>query len=432
MTPEQNNTFTSVGKGTPMGELLRRYWHPISLSSEFKTERVKKVKLLGEELVLYRDKSGNFGLVDKRCAHRGASLEYAIIDTVGIRCAYHGWKYDAQGKCLDRPNEPENDLGKARICLKSYPVLERGEMIFAYLGPAPVPEFPMFDLYRTGNFVKTIGYAQVPVNWLQIMENSLDPVHVEWLHGHFYKQEKGISEPPFDTFSRHHVKIGFDEFEYGIIKRRLLEGQIEEESTDWKTGHPMIFPNMLLVGDTRVHQFQIRVPVDDKTTMHYWYNCFHPAEGVEIPKNYPTTSYEVPIRDEKGDYIKDYVDGQDIMMWESQGEIYDRTLEHLASSDRGIVQYRRMLTREIEKMKNGQDPMCVFRATGPIPLPVEESRHGLKSGAFLNHTHSRDYRFAPNIDEIVRILSASPTECRGKSPGNASVPAESVASPFQS
>jgi 5,5'-dehydrodivanillate O-demethylase len=120
------------------------------------------------------------------------------------------------------------------------------------------------------------------------------------------------------------------------------------------------------------------------------------------------------------------------MMWESQGEIYDRTLEHLASSDRGIVQYRRMLTREIEKMKNGQDPMCVFRATGPIPLPVEESRHGLKSGAFLNHTHSRDYRFAPNIDEIVSILNASPTECRSKSLEKSSAPAESVASLFQS
>ena len=407
MTPEMNKNLTSVGKGSPMGELLRRYWHPVGLSSEFKREAIKKVKLLGEELVLFRDKSGNLGLVDKRCAHRGASLEHGIITQVGIRCAYHGWQYDANGKCIDRPNEPAPDAVKSRICIKSYPVTEKGEMIFAYLGPLPAPEFPMFDLYKAGNVVKTIGYAAIPVNWLQIMENSLDPVHVEWLHGHFYTQYKGQSEPPFDTFAKHHIKIDFEEFEYGIIKKRLLEGQVEEESTDWTTGHPMIFPNLLLVGDTRVNQFQIRVPMDDTTTMHYWYNCFHPAEGLQIPENYPTTSYEVPIRNEQLGYIKDYVDGQDIMMWESQGEINDRSLEHLGSSDWGIVKYRRMLTREMEKVSKGQDPICVFRAKVPIFLPVEESRHGLKAGAFLKHTHSRDYRFSPNIEEIVRIVSGN-------------------------
>jgi 5,5'-dehydrodivanillate O-demethylase len=410
MTPAQNETLTRVGKGTPMGELLRRYWHPVALSSEFKKESVKEVRLLGEDLVLYRDKSGSLGLIDRRCAHRGVSLRHGIIQQNGIRCAYHGWQFDATGQCVDRPNEPAVDPGKSRIRLKSYPVRERGEMVFAYLGPAPAPEFPMFDLYKSGNVIKTIGYAKIPVNWLQIMENSLDPVHVEWLHGHFQAQEIGRIEPPFDTFSRHHVKIGFEEFEYGIIKKRLLEGQSEETSTDWNTGHPMIFPNMLLVGDTRVHQFQIRVPIDDTTTMHYWYNCFHPAEDVQIPENYPTTSYEVPIRNETGGYVKDYVDGQDIMIWESQGSICDRTQEHLASTDRGIVQYRRMLLREIEKVSRGEDPMCVFRTQAPIELPVEESRHGLQAGAFLSHTHSRDYRFSPNISEIVSIVSASADE----------------------
>ncbi len=405
-TAEQNQTLTSVGKGTPMGELLRRYWHPVGLSADFKTEKIKKIKILGEELVLYRDKSGNFGLLDKRCAHRGASLEHGIIDCVGIRCAYHGWQYDAAGQCIDRPNEPEGS-NHSRIRVKSYPVLEKGDMLFAYLGPLPAPEFPKFDVFEGGNVIKTIGYAAIPVNWLHIMENSMDPVHVEWLHGHYYKQEKGHNEPPFDTFAKHHVKIAFEEFEYGIIKKRLLEGQVEEESTDWRTGHPMIFPNMLLVGDTRVHQFQIRVPVDDTTTMHYWYNCFRPEDGVDIPDNYPTTSYEVPIRDEDGEYIKDYVDGQDIMMWESQGEINDRTQEHLGTTDRGIVQYRRMLMREIGKMQDGEDPMCVFRTPVPIELPIEENRHGLVAGAFLNHTQSRDYRYAPNIDEIVSIVGRS-------------------------
>lgn len=404
MTPEQNITLTRVGKGTPMGELLRRYWHPIALGAEFAKPGIKKVKLLGEELVLYRDKSGTLGLLGRKCAHRLASLEYAILQQNGLRCAYHGWQFDSAGKCVDRPNEPPDDPGRARISIPSYPVVERGELIFAYLGPSPIPEFPMFDLYKGGNVIKTIGYAEIPVNWLQIMENSLDPVHVEWLHGHYSTQVNGQSAPPFDTFSRHHVKIAFEEFEYGIIKKRLLEGQVEEEATDWITGHPMIFPNMLLVGDTRIHQFQIRVPVDDVTTMHYWYNCFHPEEGVNIPEDYPTTSYRVPIRDEQGEYVKNYVDGQDIMIWESQGEILDRSQERLGTSDVGIVKYRRMLIREYEKLAAGKDPMCVFRSPVPISLPVEENRHGLKPGAFLNHTHSRDYRFAPNIQEIVRIV----------------------------
>ncbi len=407
ISAEQNKTLTSVGKGTPMGELLRRYWHPVGLSSEFKSEFIKKVKILGEELVLYRDKSGTLGLIDKRCPHRGASLEYGIIQCEGIRCAYHGWHYNEHGECMDQPNEPEDSTYKSRIHIKSYPVIERGEMFFAYLGPAPLPEFPMFDLFKGGNVIKTIGYAAIPVNWLQIMENSMDPVHVEWLHGHFYEQEKGYNEPPFDTFAKHHVKIAFEEFEYGIIKKRLLEGQVEEESTDWVTGHPMIFPNMLLVGDTRVNQFQIRVPMDDTTTMHYWYNCFHPAEGVEIPENYPTTCYEVPSRDEHGEYIKDYVDGQDLMMWESQGAINDRTEEHLGTTDRGVVQFRKMLLREMNKMLSGEDPMCVFREPGQITLPIEKNRHGLPSGTFLNHIKSRDYRFSPNIEEIVSIVSGS-------------------------
>lgn len=407
MTPEQNMTLTSVGKGTLLGELLRRYWHPVAIGSEMREPRIKKVKLLGEELVLFRDKAGTLGLVNKRCPHRGASLEHGILASEGIRCAYHGWQFDANGRCLDRPNEPAEDRVREKIRVGSYPVEEHGGLVFAYLGPQPAPAFPLYDPFRDGNVVKTIGYSQIPVNWLQIMENTMDPVHVEWLHGHFYEQAAGHREPPIGTFARHHVNIAFDEFEYGIIKRRLLEGQNPEQATDWTTGHPLIFPNMLLVGDTRVNQMQIRVPVDDSTTMHYWYNCFHPAEGVQVPRDYPTSVYEVPIKDERGEYIKDYVDGQDIMIWESQGAINDRSLEHLGTSDRGIVQYRRMLIREAEKVARGADPMCFFREPVQISLPVEENRHGLQPGAFLNHTHSRDYRFSPNIKEIVSIVSGA-------------------------
>ncbi|MBK5458137.1 aromatic ring-hydroxylating dioxygenase subunit alpha [Peribacillus sp. TH16] len=412
LSKEQNEDLIQVGAGKSMGELLRRYWHPIAISTDVeKIGTIKKLKILDEELVLYRDKSNNLGLVADRCAHRGVSLEYAIPDECGLRCQYHGWLYDQTGQCVEQPNEPEDSTFKKRIKISGYEVRELGGLVFGYMGPKPAPELPNWDLFVQENVIRTVGYAEIPCNWVQIMENSLDPTHLEWLHGHYFEhvfEQQGRPQNEWPITKRH-LKIGFDEFDYGIIKRRVLEGQTEENE-DWAVGHPIVFPNYLRVGDSGAHSFQIRVPIDDTHTLHFWYTCFVPAEGVKVPENYPISSYECPIYDENGKFVTDYIDGQDMMAWITQGPVADRTVERLGTSDKGIIMYRQMLKRELKKMKNGEDPKCTIRDTQQnqyIELPQEEdkfSEGGLLSGVAIHW----NTRYAPNLHEIIEICKGEP------------------------
>jgi 5,5'-dehydrodivanillate O-demethylase len=412
LSKEQNEDLIQVGAGKSMGELLRRYWHPIAISTDVeKIGTIKKLKILDEELVLYRDKSNNLGLVADRCAHRGVSLEYAIPDECGLRCQYHGWLYDQTGQCVEQPNEPEDSTFKKRIKISGYEVRELGGLVFGYMGPKPAPELPNWDLFVQENVIRTVGYAEIPCNWVQIMENSLDPTHLEWLHGHYFEhvfEQQGRPQNEWPITKRH-LKIGFDEFDYGIIKRRVLEGQTEENE-DWAVGHPIVFPNYLRVGDSGAHSFQIRVPIDDTHTLHFWYTCFVPAEGVKVPENYPISSYECPIYDENGKFVTDYIDGQDMMAWITQGPVADRTVERLGTSDKGIIMYRQMLKRELKKMKNGEDPKCTIRDPQQnqyIELPQEEdkfSEGGLLSGVAIHW----NTRYAPNLHEIIEICKGEP------------------------
>lgn len=408
LTKEQNELLTRVGPGTPMGNLLRRYWFPVSASSELTQVGTKKIKLLGEDLLLYRNKSGKFGLIQERCPHRGVSLAYGIPEEDGIRCQYHGWCFNHKGACTEQPNEPESSTFKDRIKVAAYPVEELGGLIFAYMGPEPVPVLPKFDLFVRENVIRTIGYAVIPCNWLQIMENSLDPIHLEWLHGHYFEhvfeqQGRHVDEWPI---TKHHVKIGFDKFEYGIIKKRVLVGQTEENE-DWAVGHPVVFPNILRVGDYGAHSFQIRVPMDDTHTYHIWYTCFVPAPGIEVPEDYPISLYEAPLKDNQGNYVTDYIDGQDMMAWVTQGEIADRTNERLGTTDKGIIMYRQMLLEELAKIEKNEDPICVFRdpeTAEYIKLPQEEDK--FSEGNLLSGV-AKDWntRYAPNLDEIISLCN---------------------------
>src|SRR5947209_18315554 len=166
-----------------MGELLRRYWYPIATVPELDAEPVLAVKLLGENLALYRSDSGELGLVAQRCPHRGASLAYGIPEEGGIRCAYHGWKFSPNGSCLEQPAEPEDSTFKDRVKIPAYPVQEMGGLIWAYLGPEPVPLLPRWDILVRDDLSRSIGVTHIPINFLQAMVNSMDPVHFEWLHG---------------------------------------------------------------------------------------------------------------------------------------------------------------------------------------------------------------------------------------------------------
>ncbi len=352
LTTEENERLTHVGPGTPMGNLLRRYWHPVATTADLDQEPVRAVRLLGEDLALYRNDAGDLGLVRERCAHRGASLAYGIPERSGLRCPYHGWLYDKEGRCVEQPSE--SSLLPLRI--PGYPVQELGGLIWAYMGPAPAPLLPRWDLLVREDCNRTIGVTRLPCNWLQPMENSMDPIHFEFLHnryGRYVLQRRG--KPVMPEMSRT-VKVDFEVFEYGIVKRRLMEGQTEQ-ADDWRIGHPVLFPNILTLTDLGRPSFQIRVPADDRTTMHFWYL----TTPIEPGKSQQTTFQEFPYQHDDGRLIVETTKGQDMMAWITQGEISDRTTEHPVTSDRGVLLYRKLLLENIEKVERGEDPLGTVR-----------------------------------------------------------------------
>jgi len=418
LTVEENIQLTRVGSGTPMGELLRRYWQPMAALSEMNDRWTKRVRLLGEDLVLYKGRSGHFGLIAEFCPHRKASFAYGIPESDGIRCPYHGWKFNAAGSCIEQPNEPDGSTFKDKNSTKAYPVQELGGLLWAYLGPAPAPEIPRYDGFVAPGAIRMVGSAVVNCNWLQIMENSVDPVHTQWLHGKLYEfinEKNGVKV----AISKHHVKIAFDEFKHGIIKRRLLAGQPETVS-DWKDGHPVVFPTILAVGSGgglwKQYVFQIRVPMDDTHTLHLWYHAYIPPDGAVVPQHLldEIAYYDVPIKDENGEYMLDFIHAQDIMAWETQGPIADRSRESLGWSDSGVTMYRKMLRREMKKVEAGEDPMNVVRDPAQntvIELPLEKFKEHFSDG-FESLLRRHMASFSPIAEDLIRVFTQQHEEKR--------------------
>jgi 5,5'-dehydrodivanillate O-demethylase oxygenase subunit len=409
MTPEQQAILTRVGPGTPMGELLRRYWFPVAASCELPAGAVRQVRLLGEDLVVFRSLAGELGLLEEHCPHRRASLRYGCVEDDGIRCAYHGWKFSPAGRCLEMPAERTTARRLERAATRGFHVAELGGLVFGYLGPEPAPLLPRYDLFVWEGTLRDIGRALIPCNWLQIMENSVDPIHLEWLHGHqlaSVRRARGLAEPRH--YRKRQIRIGFDPFRYGIVKRRVVEGGSEEDD-DWKIGHPLIFPVSLRVGSDPQHRFQIRVPVDDTHTRHYWYSCYRAPDGEPMPPQAEIPVYDVPWRDERGDFIVDYVDGQDIMTWVTQGAIADRTREHLAASDSGIVLLRKLLFEQLARVEQGLDPLGVVRDPEEnriIELPQERNKYRDGAGFLADALELSHVRYSPLREELRRFFAA--------------------------
>ncbi len=366
-----------------MGELLRRYWHPVAASDQLDDENpTREVRILSEDLVLFRSASGEIGLIEPSCPHRKANLSYGIPEPEGIRCAYHGWLFDVNGNCLDQPSEPVGSRFKDKVNLRSYPTQELGGLIFASMGPAPAPVLPKWDLFMWDNVKRYVNWAMLPCNWLQCMDNSLDPVHFQWLHNYWGSYVLGRDKPPEEraawranmgTRGRHELKVGFDRFDYGVIKRRLMVGDTEDDEW-WRIGHPVLFPNILRVGQRRNHAFQMRTPVDDTHTLHVLYRVEVPPIGEDAPPQDGVPSTELNIYDDKGRVRADYVVGQDQAAWIIQGAITDRTTEALGVTDVGIIMYRKILEEQLLLVEDGGDPLNVHREDkGVIFLPQEHS-----------------------------------------------------------
>jgi 5,5'-dehydrodivanillate O-demethylase oxygenase subunit len=374
LTKEENDALTRVGPGTPAGELLRRYWWPFAPAKELDAEPTRFVKLLGEELVAFRDQSGNYGLIQDHCPHRGASLLYGRVEARGIACAYHGWLFDTEGNCLETPAEPADSKFHLTVRPRVYPVQEWIGLLWAYLGPLPAPPITQFDVWaRKDGTHKITVQPQLDCNWLQAMENSVDPAHLPVLHQETSTQGR---VPPSTTrgFTDDIDHFDFYETGYGLMKRRTYKNGLVDQ-------HPLVFPNILR------HQknTQIRVPIDDEHT-YIVFVTFEPSQDGSITEHEHRDN--IPVR-----YVKPYKDpggrmhpntkfrmtgdvqAQDHMAWETQGPIADRTIERLATSDKGIIMLRQMVKREIERVEKGEDPLNVFRAEdhGPVDTNLEES-----------------------------------------------------------
>jgi 5,5'-dehydrodivanillate O-demethylase len=406
LTQEENAILTQVGPGTPGGELLRRYWHPIAIAAELTDENPTRfVRVLGEDLVLFKDKSGNVGLIQDHCAHRGASMMYGRVEERGISCAYHGWLYDTKGDCLETPAEPAGSMFHLTVKMRAYPVQRMAGLYWAYLGPQPAPVITPFDVIsRTDGYRKITVYPNLDCNWFAAAENAVDPWHLQILH----QDQPRSTRRPANTTRGYVDDIEVSDFyltSYGIMKKRIYkDGRTEE--------HPMIFPTHLRTGS-----MWLRTPIDDTHTMQFTVSFTKNEDGTQIdPRTEsPQVVYLEPVKTPADAIHPQAVYNfyapwgqiltQDIVMWETQGPISPRHDERLATSDKGIVMLRELMFQEIEKVKQGQDPIGVVRDPNhPIIDTNLENENGRPAGMA---TQTVDWR-APGMENATEAeLSAT-------------------------
>ncbi len=370
LTEEQNRILTEVGPGTPGGTLLRRYWHPITVARELSPERPTMfLRVLSESLVLFLDRSGRPGLVADRCPHRGASLLYGRVERRGIACAYHGWLIDCEGRILETPAE-QNDHIKETVRATAYPVQKFLGFYWAYMGPPPAPVLPRYDIFmRRDGRHKISVFPRLDCNWFVAAENSVDSTHLQLLH----QEPPGAKMKPADSTRGYIDDIVSSDYyknDYGIVKRRTYHGGTVDE-------HPMIFPLWLRTRS----QMWMRTPIDDTHTSHWVLDFKKDAprpsdDEIEVeylaPFKDPPDAVHPEARFEKFSK-RGWPLSEDLVMWETQGVVADRTKEHLGASDKGVALLRKTMFEEIERVLRGEDPMGVFRDERVIDTNFENS-----------------------------------------------------------
>jgi phthalate 4,5-dioxygenase len=402
LSQEQNDLITRAGPGTACGTLLRRYWQPAALVDELAVNRpIKPVRLCGEDLVIFKDDRGRYGLIARGCPHRGTDLAFGRLENGGLRCAFHGWLFDVGGKCLETPAEPDGSNLCANIRQKSYPVVEKSGILFAYLGPGEPPAFPDMDCFIAPDTHTFAFKGMIDCNWLQSLEVGIDPAHTSFLHRFFEDEDPSQSygrmfrdiskdtDMPMTQIMREFPRpvIEVEPTDYGL--RVITLRRISDANTHVRVTN-LLFPNGFMIPMSREMTItQWHVPIDDMK--HYWYAIFTsfggPVDKDEMRRQrlelYELPDY-VPRRNKSNDYGFDPHEqehvtytgmGNDINVhdqWacESMGAIQDRTKEHLGQSDKAISAYRRLLRAAIGEAKGGK-PLMVLdaaeasRVTGP-------------------------------------------------------------------
>ncbi len=389
---EQNELMTRVGPGTPAGGLLRNYWQPVALVDEFDGKRdVKAVEVLGEKFVLLRNKDGKFGLLDRHCPHRQADLAYGRYEDGNLRCVFHGWLFDVEGRCLETPAEPAGSRLCEHIRQRSYPVVQKSGIVFAWLGAGEPSAFPRFDCFTAPDAYTFAFKGYWDCNWLQALEVGIDPAHASFLHRYFededtatsygkqFRGKPSDSDLPITKVLREYDRpeIAVAKTDYGI--RLLTLRKIDERQTHGRSTH-LVFPQAFVIPmNAEMTITQWHVPVND--TGCYWYSIFTsfttPVDKQTMReqrlKTYPAPDYR-PIHhrgnawgfDAEQQRTATYtgmgfdINIHDQFACESPGPIADRTKENLGTSDKGIVLYRRLLVDAIRKISLGEKTLMVL------------------------------------------------------------------------
>jgi phenylpropionate dioxygenase-like ring-hydroxylating dioxygenase large terminal subunit len=355
--PAWRKDLAEVGAGTPMGELLRRYWHPVGLSSDAGAVP-RKVRALGEDLILFRDGQGCAGLVYPHCAHRGASLYYGKTEDQGIRCCYHGWLFDVQGRCLEQPCEPDGGPRRDKVRQPWYPVEERYGLVYAYMGPPEkkplLPRYECLEILGDGEFIDADdssigsgGAVVVPCNWLQHYENVVDPFHVPILHGsfsgaQFTNQMASMPQVVFEATS-HGVKV--------TSQRRMEDGRIFHRVTEAAVPTLRIVPNPRVGSYGMVESIGWVLPIDDTTYRIYTAGRVTEKGGMtKFRSKFNGKAWAELTEEEHQRYPGDYETQT------SQGQVAHHSEEHLTSTDKGIALLRRFLTEQVGIVADGGNP----------------------------------------------------------------------------
>lgn len=420
LSHEDNELLCRVGPGTPMGELLRQYWVPALPSAEFPgpDSPPKRMRLLGENLVMFRDSNGEMGCVVEACPHRGASMYFGRNEECGLRCAYHGWKFDTAGTCVDLPTEPRTSRFKEKIRIRAFPCRDVNHMVWVYLGPRETPPpFPRFELTTLPpEHCARPAIMMEEANWVQNMEGDLDSVHLDWIHKRLSKDAPPppVGIPGFYNPDPDPPRLDVVRTDYGAYysaARRLGDG------TDWHRINQFIFPfhTMISVGDmVNLRSF---VPLDDHYAMLISHSAFpnkvFPEDealamadafapvGGYLPRTNDPRSYFNTAANKRNDYHRNLeveresmfngipfvLNLQDRAMTElmcgpNDEPLYDRTQEHLGSSDAMVIAVRRQLLNAVKR----------FSETGEVPANVDDVELDRVRAATLVLPEGADWR----------------------------------------